>query len=186
MKSFLKSLGLSDEEIASITGKYVEKHKGDATPPTELPVYISKARLDEVLGKQRAAEESLTAEKAAHEETKKTLKGLQDGAGDETKKILDAAKKEWDKTHKAEIEALKKDYSITEAIRDAKGRNVKAIKALIDSSKDVAEQLKNLKESDSYLFETDNNIPSGTGKNNPGQQGSNESELQAMRKAVGI
>ena len=129
MKNFLKSIGLSDEEIASITAKYVEKHKNDGTPPTELPVHISKGRLDEVLGKQKSAEEALAAEKKAHEETLKTLKGLQDGAGEETKKAVEAAQKEWEKTHKAEIDALKKDYALTDSIREAKGRNVKAIKA---------------------------------------------------------
>ena len=186
MKNFLKSIGVSDEVISDITAKYVEKHKSEATPPTELPVHISKGRLDEVLGKHKSAEEALAAEKKAHEETLKTLKGLQDGAGDETKKAVEAAQKEWEKTHKAEIETLQKDYALTDAIRDAKGRNIKAIKALIDPSKDVAEQLKALKESDKYLFKDVGGIPPGTGKNNPGQPGSNEAELAAMRKAVGL
>lgn len=184
MKNFLKSLGLSDEEIKAITDKYVEKHKSDATPPTELPVYISKGRLDEVLAKQRTAEEALASEKAARVEVEKTLKDLQTGAGDEAQKAVAAAQKEWEKTHKAEIESLKKEYSITDAIRDAKGRNVKAIRALIDPSKDVAEQIKALQQSDKYLFGDD--IPNGTGKSDPGQPGDNAAELAAMRKAVGI
>lgn len=188
MKNFLKKYGLSDEEIAKLTSNYVEAHKNDSTPPTELPTHIGKSRLDEVLEQKKTAETNTAAANKRADDAEKALKALQEAQPNDTKAAVEAALAEADKKHKAEIKALQNDYSLTEAIHAAKGKNVKAIKALIDPSKKIEDELKRLQESDAYLFGdgADDDIPGGTGKKGPNAGGNNEAELESMRRAVGL
>ena len=89
------------------------------------------------------------------------------------KQIADAQTK-----YDTDIEQARYDYGLDLAIRDAKAKNPKAVKALLDLSKitrdgekfiGLSEQLEELKKTESYQFhsETDS-IESGTGKNNAG------------------
>lgn len=173
MKNFLKKY-LSEEALGDVTAKYIAEHPG----ATELPTYISKARLDEVISKKDAAEQLASQ----HATSIKNMEATHAAA-------LAAAKQEVTAAKDAEIEALKKDFSVTEAIYGAKGRNVKAIKALIDPDKKVEDEIARLQKDEAYLFHTDepaDDIPSGTGKNGSGGKGDSEAEVAQMRKAVGI
>lgn len=187
MKNFLKKYGLTDEEIQKVTANYVEAHKNDSTPPAELPVHISKSRFDEVLNQKKTAEEEKAAAYKAKEDAEKSLKTLQDAQSGDVKAAVEAAQKEWDKQKKLEIKALQDDYALTEAIHAAKGKNVKAIKALIDISKGVNEEITRLKKDESYLFEsTADDIPGGTGKKGPNTGVDDAAERDMMRRAVGL
>ena len=174
MKNFLKKY-LSEEALSDVTAKYIADHPG----ATELPVYISKTRLDEVIGKKDAAE-NLANQHATKIKEMETAHAA----------ALEQAKSEAVATKDAEIAALKKDFAVTEAIYGAKGRNVKAIKALIDPEKKLEEEIARLKKDEAYLFHSDNpadDIPDGTGKQgNGGGKSSQEAEVAQMRKAVGI
>ena len=162
MKNFLKKY-LSEDALRELESKYIAENP----EAKELPVYISKSRLDEVLNQKRAAEQAA-----------ETLKQEQAKAIEEA---VRAAQAESNKT----IEALKKDYEVAEAIRNARGRNVIAIKALINPEKKLDEELTRLQKEEAYLFETNTeDIPNGTGKS--GSSGSAEKELAQMRAAVGI
>lgn len=171
MKEFLKKY-LTEEQLKEVETKYIADHpeaKG-------LPIHISKTRLDEVLTQKKAAEEKaaalqLTIDNSASETEKKVAEALKQ------------AKVESDKHEQEAIDALKKDFGATEAIYAAHGRNVKAIKALIDPTKKIEEEIKRLQKSDSYLFDDD--LPEGTGKKG-GDEGKVDKELANMRQALGI
>ena len=173
MKDFLKKY-LTEEQIRDVEGKYLADHP-DAKG---LPVYISKSRLDEVLGQKRTAEESAASYKKQFEELQ----------GSVETQISTAVKKAQDDAAEHESAALaelKTGFTITEAIYKAKGRNVVAIKALIDPKKKIEEEIGRLQKSDPYLFEDD--IPKGTGKDGADSGvSSNQKELDMMRAAVGI
>lgn len=173
MKNFLKKY-MSEEALSDVTAKYIAEHPG----ATELPTYISKDRLDEVIGKKNAAEQLANQ----HATNIKNMEKAHAAA-------LEAARTEVTTAKDAEIENLKKDFSVTEAIYGAKGRNVKAIKALIDPSKKVEDEIARLKKDEAYLFHTDeptDDIPAGTGKKGSGGGNDSEAEAAQMRRAVGI
>ena len=174
MKNFLKKY-LSEEALSDVTAKYIAEHPG----ATELPIYISKSRLDDVISKKEAAE-LLASQHATKIQDMETAHAA----------ALEAAKQEVTTAKDAEIAALKKDFTTTEAIYGAKGRNVKAIKALIDPEKKLEDEIARLKKDEAYLFHSDSpadDIPGGTGKTGAGDDKSNsEAEAAQMRRAVGI
>ena len=173
MKNFLKKY-MSEEALSDVTAKYIAEHPG----ATELPTYISKSRLDEVIGKKDAAEQ-LANQHAGKIKDMETAHAA----------ALAAAKQEVTTAKDAEIEALKKDFSVTEAIYGAKGRSVKAIKALIDPDKKIEDEIARLKKDEAYLFHSDDpndDIPGGTGKDGTGGKPNSDAEIAQMRKAVGI
>lgn len=92
------------------------------------------------------------------------------------------------KEHETTIENLKKEaeakdfnYALDTALKESKCKNTKAIKALLDIEgiklnegkfEGLEEQLKTLKESDSYLFDTgEQQTPPGSGFNPTGGNG---------------
>ncbi len=174
MKDFLKKY-LTAEQLQELETKYIAEHS-DAK---SLPVYISKERLDEVLTKKKTAEEASQLAVKALEDAKKEHKTVIDA---EVTKAVEAA----NALKEQEISTLKLDGSITEAIYKAKGKNVKAIKALVDSSKDLAKEIERLKKEESYLFEDENHLPTGTGKRILNSDDPESKEEEAMKKAVGI
>jgi membrane protein involved in colicin uptake len=173
MKEFLKKY-LDEEQLKNLEEAYIKDHEGAKS----LPVYISKARLDEVLSKQHTAESERDAKIAEIEKLK----------ADNQKAIEEAVAKATEDANKAKDEALatqKKEFEITEAIYQAKGKNVVAIKALIDPTKTLKDEMARLQKEADYLFEKkSDDIPGGTGK----QKGAEDStkELDVMRKAVGL
>lgn len=59
---------------------------------------------------------------------------------------------------KGEIEKIRKEAEIDCLLAENGARNKKAVKALIEADKDIVEQIKSLKESDSYLFKEEQNV----------------------------
>ncbi|MEA4972929.1 hypothetical protein SDC9_155561 [bioreactor metagenome] len=100
----------------------------------------------------------------------------------------------WETKYNSDIAAVKRDSAIDMAIVQAKGRNSKAIKALLDMDKIKLKDdgtldgldIEGLKKSDAYLFdvETKKNIGGGF---EPGEVQSSAEEISAMiDKAMGI
>ena len=183
MKEFLKKY-LSEEQLKAIEDAYIADHEG----AKGLPVYISKARLDEVLGKQHTAESERDNFKTEIETLKANKqKEIDDAVAkaiEEQKKAGETQIEELKKANEAALAEQKKGFEITEEIYKAKGKNVVAIKALIDPTKDYKAEIARLQKDESYLFEQgSDDVPGGTGK-----QGADKSKetLDAMRKAVGL
>ncbi len=188
MRNFLAKY-LSADELNKLEEAYKSKNEG----AQGLPIYIPKTRFDEVDGKRKVAEQTIAgfeAEKTkAVDEATAALKEQFKDIPSDWKKQLDDAKQALE-TQKVEYEgklkASEKSYEITSKIYESGARNIKAVRALLDENKPIDAQLKNLKESDSYLF--NNSIPKGTGKN--GEEGSDNDKNvltdAAMYAAVGI
>jgi len=119
--------------------------------------------------------EEVKQQKEQLDEYKKQLKDLEKKAkGNEelekTIKDLRAENEKKDANYQATIKAQKKDFAIQSAIKEAQGKNVKAIKALLDTDKitvddsgivGLSDQLKAIKESDAYLFGEDKVVGTG-------------------------
>ena len=172
MKEFLKKY-MTPEALTDLENAYVAANEG----AKGLPVHISKARLDEVLGQKKTAEgkvATLEAEKGTWES------GLQGKIDEAVKTATDTLKAE----HAAALKTAQDDFARSEAIYKAKGKNVTAIKALIDPAKKLEDEIVRIQKSDPYLFEDD--IPGGTGKDGSDNDGSEDKALAQMRAAVGI
>ena len=149
----LKELGL-DEEIAK---KILEAYK-EAIKDKYVPI----ERFNEVNEEKKELKNQL-------EDRDKQLQELKvKAAGNEelTAKIteLEELNKQTKEEYENKIAALRKETAIELALKDAKARNIKAVKALLDLDKvsldgdnilGLEEQLKGLKESDPYLFGED-------------------------------
>lgn len=154
-KEDLVKMGLDEETAKKVADASTEELKG----------FIPKARFDEV-----------NAEKKNLETAKTTLEGqletLKNSTGDvESMKqqiaTLQADNKTKDETHAAEIKQLKIDSAVDKALTEAKAKNTKAVKALLDlekaelaedgSVKGLAEKVKALTEAEDskFLFDTD-------------------------------
>lgn len=174
MKKFLQKYGFTEEEI----NKLLEAYKKDHPDAKELPEYIGKARFDEVNGKLKESEGKVTT-------MTKQIEDLQKGGDAAIKAAVEAKETEMKAAHQKEVDSLKKDFAMDTAILKAHGKNSKAIKALIDPTKDLDKEIERLQKDESYLFESE--IPDGTGKNgNGGDGGANDAELKQMREAVGV
>ena len=172
MRDFLKKY-MTPEALTELENAYIAANEGAKS----LPVYISKARLDEVLGQKKTAESkvaALEAEKGTWES------GLQGKIDEAVKAATEALKVE----HAAALKAAQDGFAQSEAIYKAKGKNVTAIKALIDPSKKLEDEIVRIQKSDPYLFEDD--IPGGTGKDGGDSDGGEDKALAQMRAAVGI
>lgn len=150
-EEFVK-LGI-DEETAK---------KLEAASAEELKGYIPKARFDEVNDEKK----KLQADVKERNEQLETLKNSTGDVEAMKKQIetLQADNKAKDEKHQAEIKQLKIDNAIDTALGDAKAKNKIAVKALLKDLdkaeldengliKGLAEQIKALQKSDSYLFE---------------------------------
>ena len=133
-------------------------------------------------------------------EAQKTIKGFQDQGAD-IEAVRQSAKDWEDKynkaiaDHKQEMEDLAFDSLLKEAIQTAKGRNDKAIRALLEvdtlkasknQTEDIKTALESLKKDNGYLFEDDSNPPPyawGTGKHSGGNY---SAEIAAIRAASGL
>lgn len=151
-EEFVK-LGL-DEETAK---------KCEAASTEELKGYIPKARFDEVNNEKKKLELDVR-DRDSQLETLKNSTGDVEGLKKQIE-TLQADNKAKDEAHAAEIKQLKIDAAVDAAITDAKGKNAKAIKALLDLTKaeladdgtikGLSEQLEAVKKSDAYLFDTE-------------------------------
>lgn len=161
--------------------------------------YIPKAKFNEVNEAKKLAEANLTNANKTLEE----LKGKSD-LSDEYKKQIekltaDNAKAQED--FKAQMNRLRLDTAIENGLREAKARNTKATRALLDESKftvsedgtvgGLKEQIEAIAKENAFLFEAPD--PSAGGKpswgspNGSPQGGSGADSLQAaMRAAAGL
>lgn len=122
--------------------------------------------------------EEIKQQKEQLDDYKKQLKDLEKKAkgNEEFEKVikeLRADNEKKDADYQATIKAQKKDFAIQSAIKEEQGKNVKAIKALLDMDKitvddsgitGLSDQLKALKESDAYLFGEEKIVGGGKGR----------------------
>lgn len=189
-RDFLKNLGIEDKDIID---KILDENSADiGRAKGELDTWKTKAT-----------------------DLEKDIKTKDDKIADLEKKVGDTdglnqkiSQLETEKTNltnelNTKVSAIKKDHAIEGAIRDAKGINVKAIKALLDNEKityegdelkGLSEQLETLKSADdSKMLFSDGQPtpPSGTHLNNPpsGGNGGNpptsKTFTEAISKALG-
>ena len=154
-RKFLEDLGLEKEVIDSImaeNGKDVEKAKADYED-VKAQLETAQATISDL--KKNNADNEVLQNKVTEYET-------------EIAKLKD--------------EAIKKDfnYRLEDALKGSKAKNVKALKALLDMDKvklegekftGLEEQLTALKESDAYLFETEEQPPQQLGGFKPTNTG---------------
>lgn len=161
-EELLKAQGLTDEQVSSIVG----------TMKTNKIYLSNEENIDERYSKLKGQKETLDTEL---EEANKTIKSLKETNGDNT------TLQQTIKDHEATIEKLKTESeakiqeilfnnTLENALRDNKVKNIKAVQALLDKDaikldgdklEGLEDQIKALRESDSYLFHEDNS--SGTG-----------------------
>ena len=179
-KEDLLKLGLTEEQAEKVLSANMEQLKG----------FIPKARFDEVNSAKKQAEKDLSERDKQLKTLKNTIKQLQD----ENK----ASKEQYE----ANISKIKLDNAIDNALGNAKARNSRAVKALLDMEKikfeneilsGLDEQLKALKEAEDtkFLFEeikepakpnfSGVELGASTGETNPGT-GALETYSQMMAR----
>lgn len=150
-EDFLK-LGVEEE----LAGKLAE------ASAAELKGFIPKSRFDEVNGELKGLKETVAERDKQLEELKKSSgdnEALKQQIAD-----LQKANKEASAAHDAEMKKLKLDNAVDAELLKAGAKNSKAVRALFDESKfklkddgdveGLADALKAVQESDSYLFES--------------------------------
>lgn len=156
-RKFLEDLGLEKAAIDSImdeNGKDIENAKGDTKKleDTIATLTSEKAALEKQVSERDSQLETLKNSTGDVEALKKQIETLQA----DNKAAVEA--------HAAEIKQMKVNSAIEAAITGAKGKNAKAIKALLNlenaeladdgTIKGLADQIEALQKSDAYLFET--------------------------------
>ena len=142
--NFLKELGIVEQSVIDAimaeNGRDIEKVKGD-NEATKTEIEGLKAQIAErdaqlkELKKSVGDNEALTAKIAELEETNKKTKS----------------------EYEEQLETLRKDSEIELKLRDAKAKNVKAVRALLNADDDLDKQIKTLKENEetSFLFDSE-------------------------------
>jgi len=151
-KEDLLKLGLTEEQAEKVLSANTEQLKG----------FIPKARFDEVNNAKKQAEKDLS-------DRDKQLETLKNSTGDvetlkNTIKQLQDENKASKEQYEANISKIKLDNAIDNALGNAKAKNSRAVRALLDMEKikfenetlsGLDEQLKALKEAENskFLFE---------------------------------
>jgi uncharacterized protein YoxC len=183
-RDFLKSLGIEDKDIID---KIMDENSTD----------IGKAKGDTETLKQRITD--LENDIRTKDATISTLQTKADSVDGLNQQI---AQLQTDKTNltnelNTKVSQIQKDHAIEGKIRDAKGKNIKAIKALLDMDKityennelgGIDDQLTALAsaEDSSMLFGETQTPPAGTHFNNPraGGNGGNPPTSNSFAEAV--
>lgn len=189
-KEDLLKLGLTEEQAEKVLSANTEQLKG----------FIPKARFDEVNNAKKQAEKDLS-------DRDKQLETLKNSTGDvetlkNTIKQLQNENKASKEQYEANISKIKLDNAIDNALGNAKAKNSRAVRALLDMEKikfendnlsGLDEQLKVLKEAEDskFLFEeikepakpSFSGVEPGasTGETNPGS-GAPETYSQMMAR----
>lgn len=150
---FLKDLGITEKSIIDAimaeNGKDIDKvrHDKDAANTEINGLKKQLAERDSQLNELKKSvgdNEALTAKIAELENINKTVKA----------------------DYENQLESLRKDNEIESKLRDAKAKNIKAAKALLNPNDDLDKQIKFLKEQEDtkFLFEGETKIqvPAGT------------------------
>lgn len=157
-EDFLK-LGVDEETAGKLAEASAEELKG----------FIPKARFDEVNNELKAVKGTISERDKQLEELKKSSgdnEALKQQIAD-----LQKANKEAQTAHEAEMQKLKIDSAVDRALIEAKAKNIKAVKALLDlegaeisedgTIKGLSDKIKALSEAEdsSFLFDTAGNKP---------------------------
>lgn len=171
MKEFLSKF-LPAEKVQEILDAYKAKN----TDATDLPTYIPKKRLDEVIAKRDEIKAALEAIPA---DWKTKLDDLQDSL---TKEQGARAKAE------ANAAAFQADLSLSDKLHKVNARNFTAVKALIDPKKPVDEEIARLQKDEAYLFGAAKPpLPKGTGKGGDGDKEEPPAfDMNKARVAMGL
>ena len=163
-REFLKELGLSDEQVESVMKEYGKsindlKEKADKVEGLESQIEDYKNQIEE-------------RDNQLEELKKIDAEGLQ-AKIDELQQQNEATKTEYEE--KLQKQAF--EHKLESALAQAKAKNVKAVKALLDLDTikldgdellGLEEQLNNLKENESYLFEQEEkDVPKIVAGGNP-------------------
>jgi chromosome segregation ATPase len=143
------------DKIMDINGSDIEKAKGDVTALNTQITDLSNQITD-------------------RDNQLKELKSTATNNADLTKKIeeLETANKTAKSNYEKTIADMKRDNAINNSIRDAKAKNVKAVRALLDLDKikmdgdtvlGLKDQIDALAKSDAYLFEVEDATKGGVG-----------------------
>jgi hypothetical protein len=187
---FLKEL-LGDELYSQVEAKLKGNDK----------IKLANLATGEYVGKDKflAADSRMKDAEAQLKERDKQLDELKKAAGDSSALKEQIAKLQADNSKvaaetEAKIKQLTIDHAIDTAILKAKGRNAKAIKALIDAEKikldgeavaGIDEQVEAIKKSDAYLFDTGDGPHTAPGGNPPSGGHNERADLeQAHADAV--
>lgn len=167
----LKVLGLSDEQIEKIVDDYGKN-------------YVSKSQFNQKNEEAKHLKGEADTFKKEIEELKKTNKDNADLAAQIEKMKEDAKTRE--QTYKANTKKMQIDSLVDLELIKNKAKNPKAVKALLvdldkaeivdGSIKGLDEQFKKLKETDAYMFETEDNS-SGSKGFKAGQGDSNKKSI---------
>lgn len=172
-REFLKGLGIEGDNLEKIMAEYGKSH----TETADLQKKVAD------LTEQNVSLQSQI------DDRDKQLAELKKAAGDNDElkgkiKELQDANKQAAEDYQAKLAEQSKESKIELALRDAKAKNPKAVKALLDLSKvsvdgdnliGFNEQIEKIKETDAYLFQDDeqNKKPpiTITGSGNPAAGG---------------
>lgn len=167
----LKALGLSDEQIEKIVDDYGKN-------------YVSKSQFNQKNEEAKHLKGEADTFKKEIEELKKTNKDNADLAAQIEKMKEDAKTRE--QTYKANTKKMQIDSLVDLELIKNKAKNPKAVKALLvdldkaeivdGAIKGLDEQFKKLKETDAYMFETEDDS-SGSKGFKAGQGDSNKKSV---------
>ncbi|WP_052233098.1 phage scaffolding protein [Terrisporobacter othiniensis] len=170
IQEILKAQGLNDEQINKITTS-MKENKIYTTSLENVDV-----RYDKLQEQKKQLEE---ASKVYEKQLKELSKNNTDN--EELKKQLEQlqlSNKELEEKHLNEMNKLQFDFALDGALSTAKCKNSKALKALLNLDEvkyqdgkleGLETQLEVLKKEASYLFEAEQQTPSGSGFNPPGE-----------------
>lgn len=190
-RDFLKTLGIEGDNLEKIMTE-VGKDKGISAEKVELQSKIDDltSQNETLTGQIKERDSQLnTLKKSAgdNEELKTQIKSLQD------------ENKQTATDYQAKLAEQSKNFKIDSALRDAKARNPKAVKALLDLEKvsvdgdnlvGFNDQLEAVKKDNDYMFETVNpNNPPKPGvkivnPNNPSGEGGEASIVQRIAQRM--
>lgn len=136
--------------------------------------------------------------KSQLDEANRTIEGFRAMDIDGVKKAAEDWKQKFEQAQKdadARVAAIQFDAMLDSAITSARGRNAKAVKALLDvdalkASKnqeaDVSAALESLKKDSGYLFESETPPPYAAGTGTTSVGGKYSPEMNAIRAAAGL
>ena len=163
-REFLKECGIEDKAIID---KILDENSKD--------IGRAKSEVDELETKVSDLTAKLTAKTQEYDALKESTKDYEATKGTVKQLELDKAQLTADNAQlkvdlDTKISEIQKEHERENKVRDAHAKNVKAVMALLDPSKDTDEQLTALKagEDTAFLFgETHSGSPAGTQPNNP-------------------
>ena len=188
MKGWYKTM--RKEEFVKLGIDEETAKKCEAASQEELKGFIPKVRFDEVNTAKNTAE-ALLKERDGQLETLKNSTGDVDALKQQIA-TLQADNKAKDDAHAAEIKQLKIDNALETAITAAKGKNAKAIKALLNlenaelnddgTIKGLSDQIEALRKSDEYLFEAKETKKTTVKGAAPGESGNDDGSDKGITK----